>query len=528
VLGSESTPLDVAFDVPYFLGVSVEGEAEMIPRAKLTSSPYALSLIGDDNIFPNSGNVGVGSASPQSKLTVARENASLGLDAEEFANNNTLITTKADGLEFSTEGGDNAYYFAGEITEVMRIKKNGMVGIGTNDPQSTLHIVGDDDQVKIEGTDNAKLLISKTGVNASIGFDSQSGNDLVIANPNGNDILMKPNNSVQINKNGEALQLIGTDSVALAFYPQGINGTSSASIGFNDSENSDDLSIITNGGDLRLNTNDGRVLVNKQLEVAIDNESFDFNIGHHRWVDANNIYAGNPWTSKAGIVSHKTIVAPVLRTFSDQRIKKDFNSSNAQADLKTLMQIQVTDYRHKDVVSYGNEKRKGLIAQQVKSIFSEAVNLDKGYLPNVYQYTSKIELDGNKTIITMEEPHGLSIGEKVKIMADGGTEELIVMEVSDAYSFGVNAKEIQPDKKAFIYGKEVDDFHSVDYDRVFILNVSATQELTRRVKKLEAQLAKSEKEKIQLKSNEAITNDLLKTLSAKVDALESTFNMTGQ
>jgi len=171
ILGAGDTPLNAAFDQPYFLGVSVEGGVEMIPRARLTSSPYALSLIGDDNVFPNSGNVGIGAASPQNKLTVQRGNGSLGLEAVENANNTATITSKVDGLEFSTEGATNAYYFAGEVTEVMRIKKNGKVGIGTTDPQNTLHIVGNNEQVKIEGTDNANMVFTKTSGSATLGFD---------------------------------------------------------------------------------------------------------------------------------------------------------------------------------------------------------------------------------------------------------------------------------------------------------------------------------------------------------------------
>ena len=38
------TPLNLAFDVPYYLGIAVNGGAELAPRVSLTSSPYGLSL----------------------------------------------------------------------------------------------------------------------------------------------------------------------------------------------------------------------------------------------------------------------------------------------------------------------------------------------------------------------------------------------------------------------------------------------------------------------------------------------------
>lgn len=43
ILGS-ITPLNLAFDQPYFLGVAVDGAAELSPRAALASAPYSLSL----------------------------------------------------------------------------------------------------------------------------------------------------------------------------------------------------------------------------------------------------------------------------------------------------------------------------------------------------------------------------------------------------------------------------------------------------------------------------------------------------
>jgi hypothetical protein len=58
------TPLTASFDKPYFLGVSVGGSPELYPRAPLSSSPYALSLVGQDNVFPSAGTIGVGTKTP--------------------------------------------------------------------------------------------------------------------------------------------------------------------------------------------------------------------------------------------------------------------------------------------------------------------------------------------------------------------------------------------------------------------------------------------------------------------------------
>lgn len=55
VLGANNAdPLNLPFDQDYELGVSL-GTQEMLPRIKLTSAPYALSLRGETNQFPSTG-----------------------------------------------------------------------------------------------------------------------------------------------------------------------------------------------------------------------------------------------------------------------------------------------------------------------------------------------------------------------------------------------------------------------------------------------------------------------------------------
>lgn len=61
------------FDQPYYLGISVEGEAELSPRVRLTGDPYAMNArmvkgsAAGGNVFPASGNVGIGTTSPSAQ-----------------------------------------------------------------------------------------------------------------------------------------------------------------------------------------------------------------------------------------------------------------------------------------------------------------------------------------------------------------------------------------------------------------------------------------------------------------------------
>lgn len=81
-------PLDLPFDQQYWMGISVNGEPELSPYARLTTAPNAFrakvaeSLVGGvpadsdwlysgDNIYRTEGNVGIGTSTPGQKLTVA-------------------------------------------------------------------------------------------------------------------------------------------------------------------------------------------------------------------------------------------------------------------------------------------------------------------------------------------------------------------------------------------------------------------------------------------------------------------------
>ena len=72
----EVNPLDVSFDQTYYLGLTIPGGPEHTPRARMTASPYALSLIGQSNIFPSTGGIGAGTATPTAGYQLHVNNAS--------------------------------------------------------------------------------------------------------------------------------------------------------------------------------------------------------------------------------------------------------------------------------------------------------------------------------------------------------------------------------------------------------------------------------------------------------------------
>lgn len=542
ILGSGNTPLDVSFTEQYFLGVSVEGGTELIPRAALTSSPYALSLIGNDNVFPNSGNVGVGSADPQNKLTVARAGNTFGLDVDSTGDNSAQIISKTDGLKFSTAG--EAYYFEGDVTETLRIKKDGKVGVGISEPETALHVKSNAEILRLEGDDHAYLSFHTNGGSNPSGYVGYDGvndtmalaNELGVLNLNGTSIGIDGDAGVSINggsghvsipsvteitKDGEALKLIGASDTELGFYPSGIAEGQKGKIGL---AANGQLFIKSTDSDIVLSPASGERVQTQGMLYATGNESVHVPQSDHiyeRYTSSSYATRRNATTYGLSIYATKGVRAHFFVIASDKRIKKDFSRSDRQKDLLTLSKIEVTDYSHIDTLVRGNEKRKGVIAQQVETVFPEAITKGTNFIPNVFDFPALLSLEDDNLRIRLTKEHGFAIGDKVQIGTLNGNLEFLVSDIISPKEFSINNWQGSTKREEiFIYGKEVDDFYTVDYDRIFTLNVSATQELTRKVEALEKQNTQLLKERMDTKAE-------LNTLSTRMKAMEDLFNTTG-
>lgn len=192
--------------------------------------------------------------------------------------------------------------------------------------------------------------------------------------------------------------------------------------------------------------------------------------------------------------------------FSDRRIKKDFSPTDSREDLAKLNQLELTNYRHIDMVGHSSEQQKKLIAQQVEEIYPQAVTRNEDFIPNIYKPSVSTVYDENvqHLKIVLDEEHHLSAGCEVRLMTYSGQRDYAVLEVTDPCSFTV-ASEV-PLSEVFVFGKKVNDFRHIDYTAISMLGVSATQELS--------------KENQQLKEETGQLRQLLDTYAARLDALE--------
>lgn len=227
------------------------------------------------------------------------------------------------------------------------------------------------------------------------------------------------------------------------------------------------------------------------------------NVGAYAYLNSSqptgmfNGSINNPYA----IWSEGYVAATEFNAFSDVRIKKVIGTSDSQQDLETLQALEVTDYTYIDVVAKGTETQKKLIAQQVQEVYPRAVSQSAEFIPSVYQMSASTEFANGLLRIFTEKEHGFAAADTVRLIFDEGYEERVVRQVVDAHTFAVDCEEAV--ERVFVWGKKVDDFLTVDYEAIAMLNVSATQELARQMADLSARTEALAQENAQLKAQVA-------------------------
>jgi hypothetical protein len=117
----------------------------------------------------------------------------------------------------------------------------------------------------------------------------------------------------------------------------------------------------------------------------------------------------------------------------------------------------------------------------VETTYPQAVSRSTGTVPDIFRLASA--RDG---LITFKDvaDHDLKAGETIRLVFDGGE---VTSQVATVTGNRFTVTDAVKDGELFVYGRQVDDLRAVDYEAISMLNVSATQELAKRVERLESE-----------------------------------------
>ena len=303
----------------------------------------------------------------------------------------------------------------GQIKKRMTIKENGNVGIGTTSPGEKLEVNG-----------NIKLGNS----NGTIITDNQ---------------IYRPGNNVfhiQYGGSGDLTMCNGGGHVGIGAsapgYPLVVNGSSSSGSPNN-----------------------------------LGYRNYMYTNSSANYSSANN-WTTNPHSFSAYFANSIIIMGTYIVLASDRRIKKDITDVNDSYALTTLRNIPVRYYYYRDQARSPN-RTIGFIAQEVREVLPEAIELIPQIIPDEMRFLTNISWNGNTLYTDLSDCSGVKY--RFYVANDASRNDEIRKEVvgnsDNSFTFDSSYNIV------FCYGKEVDDFHSIDKNKLYTINFSATQEIDR-------------------------------------------------
>ncbi|MEM6261628.1 MAG: kelch repeat-containing protein [Bacteroidota bacterium] len=509
-----------------------------------------LSNDGDNEgvfVLPN-GNVGISTDTPSTALEVngtvtatafsGDGSALTNVPGDDMGNHLATQNLQLDGNWLSHDG-DNEGVF---------VRNNGSVGIGTNAPSEKLEVKGN---TRLDKND-AKLVF--TSGSSTLGWRNTSEirtNVNPPSNPTAKPIAAENNMSFRVARdnnggNDEVMRLLGDGSVGIGTdnplarlhveaVGEGTLGGIRLTSGGNNSviyhDNSDliirkltvpNQLVLDASGNIGIGTDNP---AKAKLEIRGSGSSYTVS-GSSRYLGRGGDNTNSNYSGPFSLYADGIIGAAAYVAHSDVRIKQIEGVSDSETDLATLMNIEVTDYRLIDTLAKGNKPVKKVIAQQVASIYPQAVTTDlTEVIPDIYQ---RAEVQDGWVMLATD----LKVGERVKLITEHRAEVYEVLDV-EADRFQVSllktdnrellseAKSRKAGKTVFVYGREVNDFHTVDYEAISMLNVSATQEQQRIIDAQEEKIEQQQKMIEQLLQERTYQQAKNQSLEARLQALEA-------
>jgi hypothetical protein len=482
-----------------------------------TKSNHSLAFFTNSGaaqmVLSTNGNVGIGTGTPVNQLQLG--------DIGGYAGNAIAYGNSGQATGLSQTGSASIF---GSTTHIALMPGNGVgyVGINTTTPANNLQIGsagGYSGNAIAYGASGQATGLSQTGSASIFGSTTQ----MALMPSNGAGFVgintAAPANKLQIGSVG-ATGYAGND---IAFG----NGTQATAIAQTSAlsqwYSTSDIALMpqANGhGRVGINTTAPQFPLDVEDYVQTG-EALDGYAYFKTDVSGANLQAStgfcHPCIANVSIYASNNVYGLEFDAYSDVRIKDIHDVTNTNQDLETLNAIQITDYTLKDKVKNGEKPFKKVIAQQVETVYPQIVSRHMDFIPNVYQAASKLVKTDAGYLLYFDSAHHISKeAKKLKVLASGDNvmNKYEIVSIPSDNQVIIKAGNLNGDK-VFVYGEEVPDFRTVDYEGLTTLNISATQELSKLITQQHATIQEQNEKIAALTEKIATLMEDMKSLKQK-------------
>ena len=249
------------------------------------------------------------------------------------------------------------------------------------------------------------------------------------------------------------------------------------------------LSGLTNNGAL---TNKGNVssyhIWCNSIDVQSSFTKWVGNINKHTYNTFNQWWGGAGYHGVSLATESHVYFKGFILMSSDERIKRNITDANTSTALDLINQMNLCKYGYKDVFR-GNKEVYGFIAQQIKEVYPDAVDLVKDYIFDDMRFIDNLQWEKHNDKwklyiedIIFEDNH---TGKCIFYTAETNDEDI------KENKFKIK---VEDDKKSFIFDKkwnvvflhkrEINDFHRLNKNTIYTIQHGAIQELSKKNDKL--------------------------------------------
>jgi hypothetical protein len=426
----------------------------------------------------STGKVGIGDASPLQSLSISN---STGLySGNEFDAHGLSVKTGVTSSDYllymgADKTNGNSYIqsvrYGVAIAPLLLNARGGNVGIGTSAPDALL------------------------GVQPATNYEAMLGGGT---------------------NTGSELKLAATGNSHFSIYNKGTNTLTFALTSTNISTNiaGSALMTLSSAGYLGLGTTSPTFPLDVQSTIS----STVSNYGYLNSSGTAAFFSGTQ-TPAISIRSTGRILASEFNAISDKRVKTNIQAQASDSMLAEANKLRVVHYNYIDKLTKGSKTKTGFIAQEVKEVMPDAVNLSSDVIPNVFAASEHVSLHDSLLTVTTCDTNGFAPGDEIVLYDKNNKRyDVMVASVQNSRTFTV-AHWADQTGELFVYGKKVNDFHSIDFDQITAMTVGALQELNRELVDLRDENTGLKKEIERLKREQTNMNTQFDQLKAEVSAI---------